>query len=76
MNFNSLAFLIFLPIVVLLYWILPHRVRWIWLLVSSYFFYAFLNFFLLGLILSTTFVSYLGGLAIERYPKKKKVFLK
>ena len=75
MSFNSLTFLIFLPLVVLIYWILPHKVRWIFLLISSYFFYAFLNFFLISLILTTTLVSYLGGLAIERYPKRKKVFL-
>lgn len=35
MNFNSLEFLIFLPIVVAVYWALPFRFRWIALLAAS-----------------------------------------
>lgn len=41
MNFNSLAFLIFLPAVVAGYWLLPHRGRKYWLLAASYFFYMY-----------------------------------
>ena len=39
MLFNSFEFLIFFPIVTLIYFVLPRRVRWCWLLVTSYFFY-------------------------------------
>ena len=39
MLFNSFEFLIFFPIVTLIYFVLPRRGRWIWLLVTSYFFY-------------------------------------
>lgn len=39
MLFNSLKFLIFFPAVVLLYFVLPKRVRNLWLLVASYVFY-------------------------------------
>lgn len=35
MLFNSLAFLLFFPIVVFLYWILPHRYRNAMLLIAS-----------------------------------------
>ena len=66
MSFNSLVFLIYLPIVLLLYYGLPHKFRWIMLLVASYFFYAYFDFKLVFLILLTTGVSYLGGLLIER----------
>jgi alginate O-acetyltransferase complex protein AlgI len=37
--FNSLQYLVFLPTVFLLYWLLPHRVRVPLLLVASYVFY-------------------------------------
>lgn len=39
MAFTSLHFLIFFPLVVLLYWITPFRARWIFLLVVNYLFY-------------------------------------
>ena len=39
MLFNSLDFLIFFPVVVLVYFVLPYRVRNMWLLVASYYFY-------------------------------------
>ena len=32
MNFHSLEFLIFLPVVFVLHWVLPHRFRWALLL--------------------------------------------
>ena len=71
MSFNSLAFLIFLPIVVALYYILPHKARWIMLLIASYIFYTYWNFSLIFLILTTTLVSYLAGILIEKTDKDK-----
>lgn len=38
MLFNSLQFLIFLPIVVMIYYIFPKKIRYIWLLVTSYYY--------------------------------------
>ena len=35
MNFNSGAFLVFLPVVVTVYWLLPHKGRKYWLLAAS-----------------------------------------
>ena len=43
MLFNSLEFCVFFPIVVFLYLILPARVRYIWLLIASYYFYMSWN---------------------------------
>ena len=43
MLFNSLNFLIFFPIAALLYWVLPHKARWVWLLIASYYFYMCWN---------------------------------
>ena len=75
MNFTSLAFFIFLPIVLLLHYLLPHRFRYLVLLIASYFFYAYLNPWLLALIISTTLLTYLCALGIEKKEKRKKLFL-
>ncbi len=39
MLFNSVEFLLFFPVVAALHWILPHRFRWLLLLLASYTFY-------------------------------------
>ncbi|MBQ2070633.1 MAG: MBOAT family protein, partial [Bacilli bacterium] len=75
MNFTSLAFFIFLPVVLLLHYLLPHRFRYLVLLIASYFFYAYLNPWLLALIISTTLLTYLCALGIEKKEKRKKLFL-
>ena len=36
--FNSLAYAVFLPVVFILYWVLPHKFRWPLLLLASYYF--------------------------------------
>ena len=59
MSFTSLVFFIFLPVIVLVHWLTPHRFRWIALMIASYFFYAFYNIWLLSLILTATFVCYI-----------------
>lgn len=58
MLFNSLPFLIFLPAVVILYYLLPSRTRWLWVLLASYFFYGFWKVEYLSLILISTTVDY------------------
>ena len=70
MLFNSWQFLIFLPVVFIVYFLLPKKIRYIWLLIASYFFYAFWNWKLMYLILATTLVSYLAGLFIPKLKKK------
>ena len=71
MNFNSLAFLIFLFVVVFIYWIIPHKFRYILLLVASYIFYMFWNVKLIFLILFTTLLTYGAGILIEKTDNKK-----
>jgi len=67
MNFNSPAFLAFLPVVTAVYWLLPHRGRKYWLLAASYFFYMYANPALVLLLLASTAVDYCCGLGIERF---------
>ena len=75
MLFNSLAFAVFLPIVFIAYWAVPHKFRWPILLVSSYYFYMSWNPEYVVLIFLTTAVSYGAALGIERAPKAKKWIL-
>lgn len=59
MSFTSPVFFIFLPIVLLLYRILPKKYRPVLLLAASYIFYAYYDVRLLTLIFITTIVSYI-----------------
>ncbi len=73
MLFNSVEFLIFLPIVFAAFWLTPARFRWIPLLAASYFFYMYWNPKLVFLILFTTLVSYGCGLLLERYHDRARI---
>lgn len=65
MLFNSFDFIVFFPVVVFLYYIIPQRIRNIWLLLASYYFYMSWNPKYIVLILFATFVTYLCGLGIN-----------
>ena len=71
MTFNSLQFLIFLPVVIILYFIVPHKFRWLILLIASYYAYMSWNPWLVFLILATTLVSYLAGIFIPKTQNQK-----
>jgi D-alanyl-lipoteichoic acid acyltransferase DltB (MBOAT superfamily) len=65
MLFNSLHFLLFFPVVTALFFALPHRLRWLHLLLAScYFYMAFIPAYLLILVF-TIIVDYFAGLLIE-----------
>ena len=70
MLFNSIEFLIFLPIVFCLFWIIPKKYRWVILLIASYVFYMWWNWKLVFLILFTTLISYLCGIFLTKYNQK------
>ena len=68
MLFNSLSFIIFLPIVFLLYWVVFKHNRWqnVLVLVASYIFYGWWDWRFLILIFFTTACSWSSGLLIQR----------
>lgn len=72
MLFNSLAYGIFLPIVFIIYWVLPNKFRWILLLISSYYFYMSWNPKYIVLILTTTVVSYASAILVENSNSKRR----
>ena len=72
MLFNTLKYLLFLLIVVLIYYLLPKKVRYIWLLGVSYFFYMQWNPLYITLLFVCTLITYIGGLIIEQLKNNVK----
>ena len=66
MLFNSAQFLLFFPIVVLLYYICPDKLKNYLLLVASYYFYMCWNVEYAFLILTTTVITFGSGIVIEK----------
>lgn len=66
MLFNSLHFLIFFPAVVLMYYLVPKKVKYLWLLAASYYFYMSWNAKYALLLLFSTAVTYISGLMMEK----------
>ena len=65
MLFNSLEFFIFFPIVVALYYLLPHKQRWVLLLLAScYFYMVFVPVYIL-ILGFTIIVDYFAGMWLE-----------
>ena len=72
MLFNSLAYLIFLPIVVILFWVVPKKFRTLLLLVASYVFYMSWKPIYGLLIVGLTALNYGFGLWIASIDKAEK----
>lgn len=71
MLFNSIEFLVFFPIVTLLYYLFPHKFRWTILLLASCVFYAaFIPSYLLILLL-LILIDYFAGILIENTIHKR-----
>ncbi|MDB5229151.1 MAG: rane bound O-acyl transferase family protein [Bacteroidota bacterium] len=74
MLFNSVDFLIFFPIVTILYFFIPYKYRWLHLLLASCIFYcAFIPVYIL-ILFFTIIVDYIAGRVIEHAKGKKKKF--
>jgi len=79
MLFNSFEFLIFLPIVFLLYWFVFNKMLpWqnALILIASYFFYGWWSWKFMGLLMLSTLLDYTYGFWVASPNRKKaKVFL-
>ena len=75
MLFNSLEFLIFLPIVFLLYWFVFKNRRWqnLLVVVASYVFYGWWDWRFLLLIVFTSLCSFISGLLLEKYEGRRGI---
>lgn len=70
MLFNSLSFLVFFPLVVLVYFLWPRKTRWVWLLAASYYFYMCWNARYVLLIATSTVVTYACALGMEQVQER------
>lgn len=76
MLFNSIDYLLFFPIVFLLYFLIPKRFRYIWLLAASYYFYMCWNARYALLMLTSTVITYLSGVFIQYFNDRDKPGMK
>lgn len=72
MALNSLTFLAFLAIVVLVYYIVPKKIQWVVLLVASYGFYLSSGIDHVIFIISTTLFTYGAGRLMQSFRDKQK----
>ncbi len=72
MLFNSFEFLLFFPIVTVLYFLLPFRYRWALLLAASCFFYMFFIPEYILILFFTIIIDYFAGIMLERIKERKK----
>lgn len=71
--FNSLEFLVFLPIVFLLYWFVFRPFKWqnLFIVTASYVFYGWWDGRFLVLIAITTLCSFISGLLLEKFDTQR-----
>lgn len=70
MLFNSIDFVIFFPLVVLLYFLTPFKFRWILLLAASYYFYMSWKLEYLILIIISTLIGFGSGILMSKISDK------
>lgn len=77
MLFNSVDFLVFFPIVVMIYLIVPRKLRYLVLLIASYYFYMSWNPKYAVLIGISTLTTWICSLLMEKVSdiSKRKLFL-
>ena len=77
MGFTSLAFLVFFPVILIIYFLLPRNARAIWLLAASYAFCISFDVKYALVLLASTFVTYFLGILIgfEKKEQVKKLYI-
>lgn len=70
MLFNSIDFLIFFPVVLVIYFAIPKKYSYIWLLIASYYFYMCWNPIYISLIVISTLVTYFCGIILGKVAEK------
>ena len=72
MLFNSLQFVVFFPIVIILYFLIPYKKRWILLLIASYYFYMCWKVDYILLIIISTLIDYICSNKMSQIKEKVK----
>ncbi len=71
MLFNSIEFIIFFPLCTILYFLLPHKFRWVHLLIASCIFYAAFIPVYLTILFFLIAIDYTAGLLIDKGQNRK-----
>lgn len=71
MQFNSVDFMLFFPIVLIIYFVIPKKLRGIWLLIASYYFYMSWNAVYALLIGGSTVITYISGILFDRFAREE-----
>lgn len=66
MEFHALEFMLFYGLIAFVYFLLPGRLRWILLLLASYFYFWTWTPDTFPALLAATFITYLAGLGLDR----------
>ncbi len=75
MSFNTYEFLVFLPVVAIVYYIMPRKLKVVWLLLSSFYFYMSWNPKFIFLLIVSITVTYITGRLVEKYKFENNVRL-
>ena len=75
MQFTTVSFLLFAAVVLLGYFLLPKKLRWVFLLGANLFFYLWAGVQYLGFILLTALSTYVAGLLMDKNFQKQDAFL-
>src|SRR3954468_13349616 len=78
MLFNSIPYILFLPLVFIIHWFVFSKTTGrqnLFLLFTSYFFYAWWDWRFLFLLFLSTCIDFAFGLLIYNRPKQRKLFL-
>ncbi len=77
MQFNSIDFMLFFPVVIAVYFVIPKKIRMIWLFAASYFFYMSWNPVYALLIFGSTIITFVSALLFSSFKtgniKRKKM---
>lgn len=71
MLFNSFHFLVFLPLVAVLFFLIPHRFRWVLMLTASIYFYMCWKAVYILIVLLSSVVDYFCGYKMAGLPDKR-----
>ena len=72
MQFNTVDYIFFLPVVVVVYYLIPHRLKWFLLLFASYFFYGCWKVEYLAFIVSENLIDFWTGIQMDKRLNQKK----
>ena len=73
MTIISLKFMLFVIIMMLLYFLVPKKIRWCILLIGSYIYYFIASAKLTIFLVVTTFTIYWSGILMNKVDEKKQI---